>query len=93
MSSNHRRQASRKPLWVFAQHPVRSNNAVIPIEAANRDEAIRIAEADPRRIGKPLTPKVVAGHEGFTDGECDFILFEDVEAFQRFLHEQLADLN
>ena len=93
MTKHRQRQAGKKPLWVFAQHPVRSNNAVIPIEAASRDEAIRIAEADPRRIGKPLTPKVVAGHEGFTDGQRDFVLFGDVEAFQRFLHVQVEKRN
>jgi hypothetical protein len=93
MTKHRQGQAGKKPLWVFAQYPVRKNNVVIPIEAASREEAIHMAEADPRRIGKLLTPQVVAGHQGFTDGERTFVLFEDVEAFQRFLHEELTGQN
>lgn len=92
-----KRRGGRRPaearLWVFAEYPVRTDHLLIPVLAASRDEAIRIAATDPKRIGKPLTAKQVAGHPGVTDGERDFIIFDNPEAFARFLREQMIEPN
>lgn len=82
-----RRPIPPRKLWVFAQIPVVGSHVLIPVEAASREEAIRMAEADPLRIGQPLTPRDVAGQPGFTDGQRNFLLFEDQAALFRYLQQ------
>lgn len=82
-----RRPIPLRKLWVFAQVPVAGSHVLIPVEAVSREEALRIAEADPLRIGKSLCPKDVAGQPGFTDGHRDFLLFEDQATLFCFLQE------